>query len=299
MENLKDNELSTLWIYDPAKSNLINEIDLTNFKYIKNENLIEFKENGFTIIKSAISHKRIDNLLKILDDEKKMNKNNDFFCSYGLNIKKLKHLNMDIPLTKLLDLHVKINDAKKLLSHNSIKEFLQIMYGEPGKLIQSLYFKKGSTQAIHQDCTYAVITPHPHNLIAVWIALEDVKEGSGELIYLPGSHKKLIFRYGDGRIHFDNTKDTNELHHHHLHVLKEMTKEINTLHFFPKKGDILFWHAGLAHGGSEITNNNLTRKSVVGHYCPNSENPYYYNFNNNVFMSEYNGLTLMSMYYNN
>lgn len=33
-----------------------------------------------------------------------------------------------------------------------------------------------------------------------------------------------------------------------------------------KKGDILIWHGGLAHGGNTINNSEMTRKSFVCHY---------------------------------
>ena len=174
---------------------------------------------------------------------------------------------------------------------------MEFVYKEPAKIFQSLYFKKGSTQCLHQDPAYVVIQPNPYNIIACWIALEDVKEGSGELMYIPESHNKMKFRYGNGRMHFNREKDSDMLHHHHLHVLKEMSKEFPLVHYFPKKGDILFWHAGLVHGGSEITDESLTRQSIVGHYCPNSEWPYYYNFDNNRFVSDFNNIKLVSMYY--
>jgi hypothetical protein len=37
--------------------------------------------------------------------------------------------------------------------------------------------------------------------------------------------------------------------------------------FLAKRGDVLIWHAGLAHGGKPISQSR-TRKSVVTHYCP-------------------------------
>lgn len=38
--------------------------------------------------------------------------------------------------------------------------------------------------------------------------------------------------------------------------------------FRPRKGDVLIWSADLVHGGSPVTDPSLTRKSLVGHYCP-------------------------------
>ena len=38
--------------------------------------------------------------------------------------------------------------------------------------------------------------------------------------------------------------------------------------FLPKKGDALIWHADLVHGGSPRTDRDLTRWSLVSHFCP-------------------------------
>jgi len=296
MENLTDEELSSLWIDKPYMEKILNNLDFSHYKYLKKENIIQFEKDGFTILKNVIPHEDIDKLIKIIESNIIKN-NNEIFCSYGLNIKKITDIDTSIPLTKILDLYVKINEASKILCHDSIKEFLELMYKGQVKLIQSLYFNKGSTQSLHQDPAYVVIEPHPYNLIAVWVALEDILEGSGELLYLPGSHKKLKFRYGNGRINFNNEKDKKELHNHHLFCLQEMSKEITPLKFFAKKGDILFWHAGLVHGGAPIINNELTCKSIVGHYCPSRENPYYYIFDNNRYTSKCNNIDIVSMYY--
>jgi hypothetical protein len=43
--------------------------------------------------------------------------------------------------------------------------------------------------------------------------------------------------------------------------------------FCPKKGDILFWHAGLVHGGSQAIKPEMTRKSYVTHYSTKTAYP--------------------------
>ena len=244
MENLKDNELSTLLIDNLEKKDILNYFSLLNLKYIKKKNIINFDENGITIIENAISDELIEDFLKITNK------------------------------TKNNKLHITYNEAAKILCHEAIKEFLEIIYKEQITLFQSQYFKKETEQELHQDAMFIVVKPHPYNLITVWIALEDILEETGEFIYLPGSHTKMKFRYGDGRIHFDIKKEVNyDLYNHHLYVLKNMAKNIDNRLIYPKKGDIVIWHAGLVHGISKI-NNNLTRKCIIGHYCPNSNNPY-------------------------
>ncbi len=46
--------------------------------------------------------------------------------------------------------------------------------------------------------------------------------------------------------------------------------------FLGAKGDVLMWAADLAHGGSDVTDPSLTRKSLVGHCCPNRVAPFYF-----------------------
>jgi hypothetical protein len=36
--------------------------------------------------------------------------------------------------------------------------------------------------------------------------------------------------------------------------------------FTAKAGDVLFWHHNLTHGGSAVTRDGATRRSLVGHY---------------------------------
>lgn len=288
--------LSNLWFDNKNYLSKIKDIDFSKQKYVSENNVTEFISKGVTVLKAAVDVDIIDKFLSNVDDFNFL-LNNEIYSSYGLTIQKIKDTSIDKPLTKLLDLYVNIDSASDVLCCDAVKEFLELMFDEKAKLFQSLYFKKGSTQSLHQDPTYVVVDKYPHNLIASWIALEDVKEGSGELVYVLGSHTKLVFRYKNNKIHWSANEDGNESHNHHLHCIRELAKELTLTQHLPKKGDVLFWHAGLVHGGSPIENINLTRKSIVGHYCPASTVPYYYIFDKNRYCSEKNGIDTVSMYY--
>ena len=45
------------------------------------------------------------------------------------------------------------------------------------------------------------------------------------------------------------------------------------MRFRPKKGDVLLWHADLVHGGAPRERAELTRQSLVTHYCPVNVDP--------------------------
>ncbi|NND69578.1 MAG: hypothetical protein HKN19_18445, partial [Halioglobus sp.] len=78
--------------------------------------------------------------------------------------------------------------SRRVLFHRSIVEFLQIVFEAQPVLTQSLNFEMGSEQEVHQDTAFVTMTS-PLKFAGVWIALEDVQPGSGELVYFPGSHR--------------------------------------------------------------------------------------------------------------
>ena len=105
-------------------------------------------------------------------------------------------------------------------------------------------------------------------LAAIWIALEDITEGSGELVYFPGSHKFPYIMSED----YDTGNTSLKLgDHNYPHYEEKMAAIIEKFRperhtFLAKKGDVLFWHANLLHGGAPISNPGSTRRSMVAHY---------------------------------
>jgi phytanoyl-CoA hydroxylase len=110
-----------------------------------------------------------------------------------------------------------------------------------------------------------VVSQIPSHLAASWIALEDVNPNSGPLYYYKGSHKVKKFNFGNG-IFFDgnSTKNPDDFALYLDAECKKLKLEKHDL--IVKKGDVLIWHAALAHGGRAINDNHLTRKSFVSHY---------------------------------
>ena len=114
----------------------------------------------------------------------------------------------------------------------------------------------------------------------VAIALEDVQPGSGELMYYEGSHRLPDWLYSGAFKHYNHERDKHEEHMAHLKSLVDRSEErgLKLTTFLPKKGDALIWAADLAHGGSEIGDPALTRRSLVTHYTDASTKPYYFRF---------------------
>lgn len=168
------------------------------------------------------------------------------------------------PYVKFMDFHDSSVIGKKIMLHKNIVTFLKAVFGDKVIGMQSLLFKYGSQQATHQDFAY-VVSEIPSHLAAAWIALEDIHIDSGPLYYYPGSHTVDKFNFGNG-IFFNGQSKLNpdDFATYLDETCQRAGLEKETL--LIKKGDVLLWHAALAHGGDEIRNPALTRKSFVCHY---------------------------------
>lgn len=167
--------------------------------------------------------------------------------------------------------------SRNMLLHLPIMNFLSTVFEASPLLNQSLSFEHGSQQAVHQDTAFVRMNS-PMKLAAIWIALEDVKPGSGELNYYPGSHRWEGFLFSGRFKHWDEERDGMEqLQEWHQWIHDEAKRrDCNLQTFSPRKGDVFIWHAALAHGGAPVRDTALTRRSLVGHYCPQNVRPLYH-----------------------
>jgi ectoine hydroxylase-related dioxygenase (phytanoyl-CoA dioxygenase family) len=162
--------------------------------------------------------------------------------------------------------HISKN-AKKLHQNAELKRLASLVFGRscyPGWAINFMY---GSAQKLHQDTAVFHIYP-PNYLIGAWMACEDISPDSGPLVIYPGSNKEPIYAG------FDNYPQTNlktaskETTQDYYEYLYKLSEKYEPHYFLGNKGDVLFWHAMVIHGGSTINNPRLTRKSFVIHYVP-------------------------------
>ena len=178
---------------------------------------------------------------------------------------------------RTVDEYFYCSSALDILLQPQIKNFVELVLEADPLLTQSLHFDHGSQQPLHQDTAFVRMTS-PMKLVGVWVALEDIKPGSGELLYLPGSHRWEGVLFSNRFKHYDKDRDgVEQLDNWHQWILDEAERRgVEPVTFRAKKGDVLFWHAALAHGGAPITDPGQTRKSLVAHYCPTNVRPLYH-----------------------
>lgn len=248
-----------------------------NLPYDLAEKMKFWRENGYVILDQAISTAWLDQLWSEI--EELIEHHDKYQTCVRIDLPEYQENPVqsvkDVPKSVLNGPYLKFNDfhsnsliGKKIMLHQNIVTFLEAVFGDKVIGMQSLLFKYGSQQATHQDFAY-VVSEIPSHLAAAWIALEDIHIDSGPLYYYPGSHTVNKFNFGNGI--FFNKKSTlnpGDFAKYLDKTCQEAGLQKKTL--LIKKGDVLIWHAALAHGGEEIRNPALTRKSFVCHYSSDS-----------------------------
>jgi phytanoyl-CoA hydroxylase len=176
--------------------------------------------------------------------------------------------------TKMLDLYAFSRIAREAIASPRTVEFLSAVFEGQPKAFQGLTFWNGSQQAIHKDTAYVKIDSNPMHLVATWLALEDVQPGTGELEYYVGSHRAPDFLFGGSSKWMESHTSEHERFLQSLHDDAARLGHVKGS-FLANKGDVLVWHADLAHGGSPVGQPSRTRKSLVTHYTPVSDDPFY------------------------
>ncbi len=238
-----------------------------------------FAESGFLIIRGAVSAEACDRFSN--DITEAWQKGDERLLVHLSGEGSSRPLTAGSPRVqaRVVDSYVYFHSALELLLSDSITSFLRIVFEDDPLLFQSLSFDMGSEQGLHQDTAYVVVSS-PLELAAAWIALEDVREGSGELTYIPGSHRLPEYHFSGNFKHWNPQRDPKEQHDEWSSSLrpKAETMGLKPEVFRPRKGDALIWAADLAHGGSLVKDRALTRRSLVGHFCPNRIDPNYFSY---------------------
>jgi ectoine hydroxylase-related dioxygenase (phytanoyl-CoA dioxygenase family) len=226
-----------------------------------------WRRDGFVILPGTVSEVAIDAALEDFERayDGKLGRKISYWDDQGLHLVEATRLHLRKLDSKLLDLHDASAATEAIIFAEPIRRFLNILFERPALAFQSLGFYYGSQQELHQDSAFVRVNS-PMEFVASWIALEDIKPGSGELVYYPGSHT-LPHLFGGSHVWLEYDDPQILKFAESLH---QSAKEagLTLQRFNPRKGDVLIWAAGLMHGGGPVTDPNLTRKSLVTHYCP-------------------------------
>lgn len=162
---------------------------------------------------------------------------------------------------RLCNLQLVSEAARNVCFNEGTAEVIRAAFDSPFTVAGSLYFEKGSMQSVHRD-TPAFFTNPLNHYFGVWNALEDVKKGSGPLVYYAGGHKLLA----DKSLYLDSSVTVKT----YFRVVEDACKDagLDLVEYYPSSGDTLIWHPQLPHGGAPILNNRISRRSLVFHAIP-------------------------------
>ncbi len=245
----RSNDLPWMDVPSVTDETIKNHSGFSKFSTEIQEQLLQWRENGFLIIPSLFAD--------VVDD-----------INHEIDLLQQKQV-VDFNFTgrKIMDAWKQSPVINNVFNNPLIVDILSFIFQKKAIPFQTINFIYGSEQKPHSDSVHMTTEPLGY-LAAIWIALEDVVEGSGELVYYPSSHK-LPYVMSE---HFDSGNNALFLGKHHYENYEAAIDAViqkNKLapsFFYPKKGDVFIWHANLLHGGSPITNQQQTRKSLVAHY---------------------------------
>lgn len=155
--------------------------------------------------------------------------------------------------------------VKRVATNSDLLGLLEYLYGRTAWPFQTLNFPVGTQQNFHSDSVHFSSVPERF-MCGVWVALEDIDETNGPLIYYPGSHRLPIFT----NEHIGNFAE--DVYATGQNVFEPMWRELvratglERVQFKARKGQALIWAANLLHGGEKHLNPDRTRWSQVTHY---------------------------------
>jgi hypothetical protein len=223
--------------------------DLT-FQLTKDQEF--WRDNGFLIKPNFIPH----NLIDAYCEEFKRNLNEqERKGGYPTPIPYMQH-----------------NSIKDLCLYKPLTDKLKELIGYEMGMHLNLTGWNSTERNWHQD---DYLNP-PHvssHYLAVWFALDDIHEDSGPFQYIPCSHKwplvrrdKVLSFVSPSEAHSPAWPSTTERFVVPAFEEKMRQENLPQKEFIAKKGDVLIWHAGLAHRGSSPKNPDLWRKTIITHY---------------------------------
>jgi phytanoyl-CoA hydroxylase len=177
----------------------------------------------------------------------------------------------------LFDLYVNMESSRAVCFHPRISRFLALVFDAKPVANQQLLFQRSNGHRVHQD-TSVVAVEDPMLLVATWIALEDVQEGSGELAFYDRSHRLPHYLFKDGSKRMSFGVDDQDLYNVELHAACQRAG-MEYRRFLAKKGDVFFWTADLVHRSHDRTlAEDTSRLSCVTHYHPATTVPFWFRF---------------------
>ena len=218
---------------------------MTSFPTFTAEQVASFQEKGFLLVDFSLDEKLLDAIVAKVEphyDQEQFRQRRN-----GIRIQ---------------DAWKQVDEVRQLATDSRICAALQQLMSRNALPFQTLNFPIGTTQLAHSDTIHFSCIPKGY-MMGVWVALEDIDQDNGPLLYYSGSHKLEEYSMkslglGPGHANYSGYEQCIQ------QVIRE--KELKREYGLMKKGMALIWHANLLHGGAPQNDPNRSRHSQVTHY---------------------------------
>jgi hypothetical protein len=241
--NIYESPLKSQWMSMDTRDS---KSDCNGIKYSKLK--AEYLEEGGIVFRSC----SLKQNAKALDDTKK------FTGSLGV--------------PRVSNAYITEDSVLEIATDPDTLYFLAYLNDKGAFPFQTLNFPAGTQQATHSDAAHFDTLPTRGLMTAAWVALQDIHPDSGPLKWYPGSQKLELWDLEElgvrpkhkGSVVVEQEKDN-------VLYTTELQRTIDRLDLKPtyaklNRGETFVWAASLLHGGSEIKDKSLKRKSQVTHY---------------------------------
>jgi phytanoyl-CoA hydroxylase len=186
-----------------------------------------YQENGYVIVKSVFAPEICDTQRKLWEEEVKPFRGYIYRQATG---KVEKHVLNDRGWVMNPILNLQSVDPRRfgkfrtfatesLLTAPRLRDLFTALLGDSPKIVQSMYFEGNSVTWEHQD-SYYLDSEKVGEMVAAWIAIEEIAPRSGRFFICPGSHKVRLDEHGI----------TNNIAEHHEVYISSVVNKILTIH---------------------------------------------------------------------
>jgi hypothetical protein len=168
----------------------------------------------------------------------------------------------ELVIERVQDAWKLVDEVRQLAVHKSVTTALKQLLGRRPLAFQTLNFPRATEQQPHADVLHFNCEPGGY-MVGVWVALEDIDEANGPLIYYPGSHRLPEYSMQD----FDLEPGFDDYPEYTRRIQRIIQEQgLSPEYGQVKKGEAIIWHANLLHGGAAHKDRTRTRHSQVTHY---------------------------------
>ena len=155
--------------------------------------------------------------------------------------------------------NLRSNFENIIASNKKLAEFTTNLIGDKPAIVQSMYFEGNSVTWEHQD-SYYLDDEIVGNMIAGWVALENIKANAGRFFVCAKSHLDDI-----SEMSIEN--NVADKHDAFIKKVNDQIKDKKYKVFAPKMdcGDVLLWNSLTIHGSLDSQSTTNSRSSITFH----------------------------------